>query len=157
MCISRANFKLQILPSCSVRFYRRTRENLFKYFRECILSDHILNFHNLHESLLGLWRVNPICLRFTDSQPLAKYIASLDPRYSSLFMDNVWKEAFEHSDTTVGESVAYFLCLLIMKSGYLVTGPRFLQRGSKIHEWQKFCSKWPCTICTVVYFQEGVR
>ncbi|CAH3111768.1 unnamed protein product [Porites lobata] len=36
-----------------------------------------------------------------DSQPLAKYIASLDPRYSSLFMDNVWKEAFEHSDTTV--------------------------------------------------------
>ena len=25
-------------------------------------------------------------------------------------MDNVWKEAFEHSDTTVGESVAYFLC-----------------------------------------------
>lgn len=54
MCISRANFKLQILPSCSVHFYRRTRENLFKYFRECILSDHILNFHNLHESLLGL-------------------------------------------------------------------------------------------------------
>ena len=54
MCISRASFKLQILPSCSVRFYRRTRENLFKYFRECILSDHILNFHNLHESLLGL-------------------------------------------------------------------------------------------------------
>ncbi|XP_068682764.1 phosphofurin acidic cluster sorting protein 1-like isoform X1 [Montipora foliosa] len=36
-----------------------------------------------------------------DSQPLAKYIASLDPRYSSLFMDNVWKEAFEHSDTSV--------------------------------------------------------
>ena len=54
MCISRANFKLQILPSCSVRFYRRTRENLFKYFRECILFDHILNFHNLYESLLGL-------------------------------------------------------------------------------------------------------
>lgn len=41
---------------------------------------------------------------FTDSQPLAKYIASLDARYNSLFMDNVWKEAFEHSDTTVGES-----------------------------------------------------
>lgn len=40
---------------------------------------------------------------FTDSQPLAKYIATLDPRYNSLFMDNVWKEAFEHSDTTVGE------------------------------------------------------
>ena len=35
-------------------------------------------------------------------------------------MDNVWKEAFEHSDTTVGESVAYFLCLLIMKSAYFV-------------------------------------
>ena len=31
-------------------------------------------------------------------------------------MDNVWKEAFEHSDTTVGESVASFLCLLLMKS-----------------------------------------
>lgn len=31
----------------------------------------------------------------------------------------------------------------------IVTGPRFLKRGSKIHEWQKFCSKWPCTICTV--------
>ncbi|KAK2568603.1 Phosphofurin acidic cluster sorting protein 2 [Acropora cervicornis] len=36
-----------------------------------------------------------------DSQPLAKYIASLDPKYNSLFMDNVWKDAFEHSDTTV--------------------------------------------------------
>ena len=35
-------------------------------------------------------------------------------------MDNVWKEAFEHSDTAVGESVASFLCLLIMKSGYFV-------------------------------------
>ena len=64
--------------------------------------------------------MNPICLWFTDSQPLAKYIASLDPRYSSLFMDNVWKEAFEHSDTTVGESVASFSCLLVMKSGYFV-------------------------------------
>ncbi|XP_020607098.1 phosphofurin acidic cluster sorting protein 2-like [Orbicella faveolata] len=36
-----------------------------------------------------------------DVQPLAKYIAALDPRYNSLFMDNVWKEAFEHSDTAV--------------------------------------------------------
>ena len=39
---------------------------------------------------------------FQDIQPLAKYIAALDPRYNSLFMDNVWKEAFEHSDTAVG-------------------------------------------------------
>lgn len=38
-----------------------------------------------------------------DSQPLAKYIAGMDPRYNMLFMDNVWKEAFEHSDTTVGK------------------------------------------------------
>ncbi|KAJ7365437.1 Phosphofurin acidic cluster sorting protein 1 [Desmophyllum pertusum] len=36
-----------------------------------------------------------------DSQPLAKYIAAMDATYNSLFMDNVWKEAFEHSDTTV--------------------------------------------------------
>ena len=99
----------------------RIRENLLKYFRECILRDHILNFLNLHNWItVGAGRVNPICLWFTDSQPLAKYIASLDPRYSSLFMDNVWKEAFEHSDTTVGESVASFFCLLIMKSGYFV-------------------------------------
>ena len=49
---------------------------------------------------LSIWD----CFWFTDSQPLAKYIASLDPRYNSLFMDNIWKEAFEHSDTTVGES-----------------------------------------------------
>lgn len=97
------------------------RENLFKYFRECILGDQRLNFHNLYGWItVGAWRVNPIFLWFTDSQPLAKYIASLDPRYSSLFMDNVWKEAFEHSDTTVGESVAYFFCLLIMKSDYFV-------------------------------------
>ena len=26
----------------------RIRENLFKYFRGCILGDHILNFRNLH-------------------------------------------------------------------------------------------------------------
>ena len=35
-------------------------------------------------------------------------------------MDNVWKEAFEHSDTTVGEFIASFFCPLIMKSGYFV-------------------------------------
>lgn len=107
-----------LVPYVSIR---RTRENLFNYFRECILGDHILNFHNLHDWIaVGAWIVDPICLWFADSQPLAKYIASLDPRYSSLFMDNVWKEAFEHSDTTVGESVASFFCLLIMKSGYFV-------------------------------------
>lgn len=113
--VSILSYKFSLLvPYVSIS---RIRENLFKYFRESILGDHILNFHYLHDwTTVGAWRVNPICLWFTDSQPLAKYIASLDPRYSSLFMDNVWKEAFEHSDTTVGESVASFLCLLIMKS-----------------------------------------
>jgi len=49
----------------------------------------------------SIMAVNRLFL-FQDVQPLAKYIAALDPRYNSLFMDNVWKEAFEHSDTAVG-------------------------------------------------------
>ncbi|XP_022792796.1 phosphofurin acidic cluster sorting protein 2-like isoform X2 [Stylophora pistillata] len=36
-----------------------------------------------------------------DGQPLARHIGGLDARYHSLFMDNFWKEAFEHSDTDI--------------------------------------------------------
>lgn len=53
-------------------------------------------------------------LWFADSQPLAKYIASLDARYNSLFMDNVWKEAFEHSDTSVGEYRHLLTCTYLI-------------------------------------------
>lgn len=46
---------------------------------------------------------------FLDSQPLARHIGGLDARYNSLFMDNFRKEAFEHSDTTIGKIEALFL------------------------------------------------
>lgn len=36
-----------------------------------------------------------------DGQPLARHIGGLDARYNSLFMDNFWREAFEHSDTAI--------------------------------------------------------
>lgn len=34
--------------------------------------------------------------------PIAKYLAALDGTYNSMFMDTVWKEAFEQSQSSVG-------------------------------------------------------
>lgn len=45
---------------------------------------------------------------FSDGQPLARHIGGLDARYNSLFMDNFWREAFEHSDTAIGKSGGLF-------------------------------------------------
>ncbi|XP_031557870.1 phosphofurin acidic cluster sorting protein 2-like [Actinia tenebrosa] len=37
--------------------------------------------------------------------PIAKYLAALDSTYNSMFMDTVWKEAFEQSQSTVDFNV----------------------------------------------------
>ncbi len=52
-----------------------------------------------------------LLLFLDNNHSVGKYISHIDPTYSSLFMDSVWKDVFEKPDSNAGLLNSYIVIL----------------------------------------------